>query len=222
MGRPSMSAEEIANNRIHLISTAIEMIREDGIQSVTARSLGSRAGINSALIYRYFKDIDELILFSCVHVLQDYASEMRASLKKLETEGHVTDFQLYLQSWELFSRHAFTHPEEYNILFFSKHSSELQRVSKEYFDLFPVQLSNDDDMILQGMFRTSSLHNRNLLLLIPILEGKIPEDDIILINDMTVAFFYALLMQIMRKEPGITVESQIKRMLQACRKITTL
>jgi AcrR family transcriptional regulator len=217
-----MSAEEIANNRIHLISTAIEMIREGGIQSVTARSLGSRAGINSALIYRYFKDIDELILFSCVHVLQDYASEMTASLKKLEAEGHVTDFQLYLHSWELFSRHAFTYPEEYNILFFSKHSSELQRVSKEYFDLFPVQLSNDDDMILQGMFRTSNLHNRNLLLLIPILEGKIPEDDIILINDMTVAFFYALLLQIMRKEPGITIELQINRMLQACRKITTL
>ena len=76
MGRPAMSAEAIKNNKISIISAAMDMIRESGIQSVSARSLGARIGMNSALIYRYFKDIDEVVLFACVHVLQEYTREM--------------------------------------------------------------------------------------------------------------------------------------------------
>ena len=78
MGRSAMSAEAIKNNQISIISAAMDMIRESGIQSVSARSLGARIGMNSALIYRYFKDIDEVVLFACVHVLQEYTRDMTA------------------------------------------------------------------------------------------------------------------------------------------------
>ena len=100
MGRPSLSKEAIANNKIRIINTAMEMIREDGIPSVTARSLGSRVGMNSALIYRYFKDIDEVVLFACVHVLQEYTREMTAASRAYEEPADaISDLQIYFLSW---------------------------------------------------------------------------------------------------------------------------
>ena len=119
MGRPSMSAETIRNNKISLINAAMEMIRETGIQSVSARSLGSRVGMNSALIYRYFRDIDELVLFACVHVLQGYTTEMVESSTGLDPDSDDSyDADIYMLSWKLFCKHAFNNPEEFNILFF--------------------------------------------------------------------------------------------------------
>jgi hypothetical protein len=69
------------------------------------------------------------------------------------------------------------------------------------------------------MFRTTSLQDRNLMLLVPLLEGRRPDNDIILTNDMTIAFFYALLTQLLGNDRGVTPESQTERMLEACRKV---
>ena len=223
MGRPAMSAEAIKNNKISIISAAMEMIRENGIQSVSARSLGARIGMNSALIYRYFKDIDEVVLFACVHVLQEYTREMAEASRDFETAGEdVSDLEIYMLSWTLFCKHAFGNPEEYNILFFSKHSAGLSKAISEYYELFPHGRSDEDDIILEGMYRTSNLRNRNLILLIPVLESSRTEQDIILINDLTVSFFYSLLIQLINHDMGVTAEGQTSRMLQACRFTTQL
>ena len=223
MGRPAMSAETIKNNKISIISAAMDMIRESGIQSVSARSLGTRIGMNSALIYRYFKDIDEVVLFACIHVLQEYTQEMAEASRTFETaEKDVSDLDIYMLSWTLFCKHAFGNPEEYNILFFSKHSIGLSKAISEYYELFPHDRSDEDDIILEGMYRTSNLRNRNLILLIPILESRKSEQEIILINDLTVSYFFALLVQLINHEMGVTAESQTSRMLGACRLTTQL
>ena len=223
MGRPSMSAETIRNNKISLINAAMEMIHESGIQSVSARSLGARVGMNSALIYRYFRDIDELVLFACVHALQEYTNDMVVSSSDLDPDNDESyDAEIYMRSWKLFCKHAFSKPEEYNALFFSRHSADLPSVIKEYLELFPPDREDSGDLMLEAMFRTSSLQNRNLILLVPLLESKASEKDIILANDMTVAFFYALLTQLLGNDRGVTPETQTDRMLYACRKVADL
>ena len=223
MGRPAMSAEAIKNNKISIISAAMDMIRESGIQSVSARSLGARIGMNSALIYRYFKDIDEVVLFACVHVLQEYTREMTEARRQYEESAkEFSDFDIYMLSWTLFCKHAFGNPEEYNILFFSKHSAGLSKTISEYYELFPHESRDEDDILLEGMYRTSNLRNRNLVLLIPVLEGIKTGQEIIMINDLTVAFFYALLVQLISHDQGVNAESQTARMLEACRFTTKL
>ncbi len=225
MGRPSMSEDAVKANKISIISAAMEMIREDGLNSVAARPLGTKVGMNSALIYRYFKDIDEVILFACVHVLQEYSEEMLRANDTLESgagKGDINDEKIYLMSWELFCKHAFNNPEEYNRLFFSRHSSELESVIKEYYGLFPPEHNDDRDIILDAMFHSSNLKSRNLMLLIPILEGMLTQNEIILINDLTVSYFYSLLLQLVDHEYGATPETQTKRMMEACRYLTGL
>ena len=223
MGRPSMSAETIRNNKISLINAAMEMIHESGIQSVSARSLGARVGMNSALIYRYFRDIDELVLFACVHALQEYTNDMVVSSSDLDPDNDESyDAEIYMRSWKLFCKHAFSKPEEYNALFFSRHSADLPSVIKEYLELFPPEREDSGDLMLEAMFRTSSLQSRNLILLVPLLETKASEKDIILANDMTISYFYALLTQLLGNDRGVTPESQTERMLYACRKVADL
>lgn len=228
MGRPSMSEESIRSNKVTIIRAAMDMIRESGIQSVSARPLAARVGMNTALIYRYFKDIDEIILFACVHVLQEYSEEMVSASKLIpaltgEADQSVPDDeQIYLLSWELFCKHAFSNPDEYNYLFFSKHSDELEKIIKEYYVLFPHEQTDDSDIILEAMFRTSNLASRNLFLLIPLLDGKHTEQEIILINDITVSFFYSLLSRLSVRDQGVTAENQTQRMLHACRLLADL
>lgn len=223
MGRPSMSPEAIRNNKIALIKGAMETIHESGVQSVSARSLGSRVGMNSALIYRYFKDIDEVILFACVHALQEYTKEMVLSSKDMDPDNDESyDEDIYMLSWKIFCKHAFSNPEEFNILFFSRHSRNLPDVLKEYMDLFPPDRDTSSDVFLEAMFRATSLHDRNFMLLLPLLEGRRSDKDIILVNDMTIAFFYVLLIQLLGKDSNVTPESQTERMLEACRKVAVI
>ena len=223
MGRPSMSEETIRSNKISLIQCAMEMIHESGIQSVSARSLGTRVGMNSALIYRYFRDIDEVVLFACVHALHEYTVDMVNASRGLDPDtDEKYDEKIYMLSWEYFCKHAFSNPEEFNVLFFSRHSADLPDVLKEYIELFPPERDTSSDIFLEAMFRTTSLQDRNFLLLLPLLEGRWPENDIILVNDMTIAFFYALLTQLRGNDRGVTPESQTARMLDACRKVAEI
>lgn len=218
MGRPSLSAEAVRNHKAAIISGAREMIRESGMHSVSARSLGSRIGMSSALIYRYFRDIDEVIMFACVHVLQEYTCEMTAATRDYEASAQeISDEAIYMLSWELFCRHAFTYPQEYNMLFFSRHSAGLHDVIREYYVLFPHDRGAEDNIILEGMYRTSDLRKRNLMLLIPVLESRRNEKEIIIINDMTVSLFFALLVQLINDDQGVTADLQTERMLDACR-----
>jgi AcrR family transcriptional regulator len=223
MGRPALSAETIKNNKVSIISAAMNMIREGGIQSVSARSLGTRVGMNSALIYRYFEDIEEVVLFACVHVLQEYTRELTVARREYEAStDDIVDIDLYMLSWKLFCKHAFGNPEEYHTLFFSKHSAVLRKIIDEYYKLFPHDRDEEDDIVLEGMYRTSNLRNRNLMLLIPVLESRKTGQEIILINDMTISFFFALLVQLIHQDRGVTAEAQTSRMLEACRFTTQL
>ena len=211
MGRPSMPAETIRNNKRLIISTAKEMIHDNGIHSVTARSIGSRISMNSALIYRYFRDIDEVVLFACVHALCDYSSEMSSVFHSED----LSDEELYVLSWKLFSKHAFKNPEEFHVLFFSKHSADLPEVIRQYYELFPEDATDETDNIIRSMLRTANLRERNLMVLNPVLEGRTSEDNIMLINDMTISYFYALLIELSGNDNGVTPESQTSQMIKA-------
>jgi hypothetical protein len=132
------------------------------------------------------------------------------------------DEDIYMLSWKIFCKHAFSNPEEFNILFFSRHSSNLPDVLKEYMDLFPPDRDTSSDVFLEAMFRATSLQDRNFMLLLPLLEGRRSDKDIILVNDMTIAFFYVLLIQLLGKDSNVTPESQTERMLEACRKVAVI
>ncbi len=226
MGRPALTEEQLRAMRIKTILAAREIIEEEGLAGVSIRSLGNRMGMSSAALYRYFKDIEEVILFTCVHELQEYVRELNRAKRQIAADD---DRETYLLSWEVFCKHAFRHPEEYLTIFFSRHSEELARVIGEYYKLFPDE-TKDSPGKLREMFRTADLRLRNLVVLRPLLEerdeairrgeadGRLyGEENIRTLNDMMVAYFYALLLECVESEEVVDPQAQTEKMLRACR-----
>lgn len=216
MGRPFMTEEQIKEMKIKLIHATQEIMEESGFENVSIRNIGQRLGINSATIYRYFHNLDELTMFACVDELQKYTIELTATEVKL---GDTYNEEFYLLSWKLFCKHAFRSPRRFQRLFFSKYSSNLSDIIVEYYKLFPNTLTtlpiNQKEMLI-----ASNLLHRNLYILEPLINGKPGADldsRISTVNELTVSYFYSLLMEKVARDVEINNDTQTERMLTACR-----
>jgi len=74
-----MEKKEIQEQRMrgYFIQATKEMLKGEGLKSVSVRSIADRAGYSFATMYHYFKDINELV-FLCV---QDFQNECEAFVK---------------------------------------------------------------------------------------------------------------------------------------------
>ncbi|MDO5111120.1 MAG: TetR/AcrR family transcriptional regulator [Clostridia bacterium] len=213
MGRPKLSVEKRREVEMQLIRITNELIHREGLGAVTIRKIAQEAGLNSAILYKYFADLDELLMFACVDIFKAYPRELAQSEKRMEL---ASPEKVYLITWELFCKHAFAYPECMHHLFFGKHSDQLGHVVADYYELFPEQLAGMSDD-LQVMIRTSKLRARNLEVLRPLLRGREPEARLNLINDLTVSFFHTLLLEKMSGGDAVDNGTQTARMLEACR-----
>ena len=75
-----MSNKELQEQRVkgYFIDAAKQMIKGEGIRSVSARGVSEYAGYSYATLYNYFKDLKELI-FICV---DDFLQEIRDYVKQ--------------------------------------------------------------------------------------------------------------------------------------------
>lgn len=209
MGRPPLSQETIREVSIRLIGAAQRLMLHSGVESVTIRMIAAEAGVNSAVLYKYFADLDELLLFACVDMLQSYCGELLRREKEMDKPSAR---ERYMMTWELFCRYAFRQPDFMRHLFFSRHSGRLDKVVSAYYDLFPEQLAGMTEE-LRAMLRAGRLQQRNMEVLRPVLEGRVDEAHIHMVNDLTLGYFYALLSE---REGGPEPAERTKRMLAAC------
>ena len=59
---------------IYFIEATEKLLRRDGIENLTIRGIATEAGYNSATIYNYFNDLDQLIMFGSLCYLRDYVA----------------------------------------------------------------------------------------------------------------------------------------------------
>ena len=98
----------------YFINATIELMEKEGIENLTIRKVAEQAKYNSATLYHYFSNLDELELFASVKCLDEYMQET------LIHKAEGKDFQeWYLGQWRCFCRHSFQRPRIYNFLFFS-------------------------------------------------------------------------------------------------------
>ena len=68
-------------SRKDYIVKANELIKRDGIYSVSIRKLAAEMGCSSANLYRYFSNLDELIYYAQLGELKDYILSLNAAEK---------------------------------------------------------------------------------------------------------------------------------------------
>lgn len=218
MGRQPLNKEAQKDITIRLIKATQEVSFLEGLEAVTIRKISKQSGLNIATLYKYFGDLDELLLFTCVDLFKSYANDL------IDYEAHTktsSPEKTYMITWELFCRYSFKYPEYINRLFFGKHSDRLAHVIKAYYDLFPEQLERMSQY-LQVMLRSADLYKRNLEVLQPLLKDRISQQCVNLINDLTISYFYKLLNEKISGGDQINNTAQTERMLDACRLLIKL
>lgn len=108
-----MGNKEIQEERMrgYFIQATKDLLKGEGLRSISVRNIADRAGYSYATLYNYFSDVKDLI-FECVKDFQDEAAEFIASevgeeqrgLEKIRgiTEAYMKYFVQYPGIFELF------------------------------------------------------------------------------------------------------------------------
>ena len=209
MGRYKYSEEE----RSKIITTFLRCTRDiidfEGIEHVSIRRISQAAGFNSATIYLYFKDADELVTLACMGYLEAYCRTLAADLPQLRSSREV-----YMHTWKVFALHAFSNPQIFYHLFFADHSCPLNQIVARYYEIYPNQLLSTDSTIREMLLK-GDLRERNMQILQPLCEGSGCAGKAELINDLTICYFKMLLEENRHEAGAIAADRQVTRLLSA-------
>lgn len=188
MGRIKYSEEERRKMMTSFIRVTREIIDVEGIEKVSIRKIASLTGYNSATIYLYFSNVDELINLSSMSYLEKYCRALAADMPLM-----TSAMDAYIHTWELFCNHAFSQPHIFHHLFFTHHKTPLEETIDTYYTLYPQQLSNISGPIYE-MLKGGTLEARCKVIIDPLVEeGLIKAEHAELINTMTICYFRQLL-----------------------------
>ncbi len=188
MGRVKYSDSERDKIISTFISAAREIIETEGIDKLSIRRVASFTGYSSATIYLYFPNVDALVTLACMSYLEKYCRALAADMDRMKT-----NYDMFINSWEVFSRHAFANPNIFHHLFYSPHTVPLRETVQMYYKLYPNQLEGITGP-LYDVLQGGTIEERCLAVLGPVAEDyDIPMEDAEMINDISISYFRKLL-----------------------------
>jgi hypothetical protein len=119
------------------IEAVKNIIEKDGIERVTIRKVAQMAGYNSATIYNYFDNCNQLIFFGAISFMDDYVKDIPRYLG-----GGSNTLEQFLLIWECFIRHSFINPWIYYAIFTEDIGGCSENLFKKYYQLFPDELGD--------------------------------------------------------------------------------
>ncbi len=178
-------------NRIRFIHAAQELIENGDLERVSIRRIAEKAGFHNSTIYLYFEDVDQLILLSSLKYFNEYSK----ALSELSTKD-LTPLETFIKIWDFFAQTVFRKPKIFYNFFFGKHSENLTRIMKQYYELFPEEQEEYSPEI-EDMYYGQNIRERCLKVLELLIgtDTRVNEETIGLINDINVSYFKYLLQQ---------------------------
>lgn len=208
MARPPYRAEQRNQIFACFINAASELMENEGMESLTLRRVAKQAGYNSATLYNYFKDLDHLTVYASMKYFEDYNRNLARYLADEQDA-----FQRFLFMWRFFCASAFRHPHAYYNLFYGKYSGELTEIIHAYYEVFPEELGELDDSVLE-MLTCGSLVERNWQMLQPVLEGaSLSLEERESMNEIILYCFKELLTQKIQMGDALDNQTLIERQL---------
>ena len=193
-----------------------KIIREEGIENVTIRKVANCSMMNSATIYNYFENLDHLIIFSIMDVLQDYIEEIPSAIS-----GTDNSLERLYAVWRCFARHSFYKTKAYMKLFFSQMENQIEFYIEQYYKIFPLELDEKkypDEIV--DMLNSSAIFTRNIYMMNEcVKEGFIKEKTVYDINNILIFTYEGILRRIdsgvLDKENGIRMfDNYMKKIVE--------
>lgn len=164
------------------IKTAYEILKNEGPEVLSIRKIADRMGCNSANLYRYFSNLDELTLYASLKYLDDYIRDVIAISRSAKPI-----LEQHLDVWSTFSKYAFHNPQIYNNLFFGKYSDALSSVIADYYSLFPEETLNMNLEYIPVFLKEGDFGKRDYMMLEKCIKaGIFTESEAVLINKMSI------------------------------------
>lgn len=211
-----MTKKEIQRLRTmkYFIEAADSIIEKEGLDKVTIRKVADIAGYNSATIYNYFDNLDHLLFYCSMKYLKDYAFRLPKEL--VTDKGGVEKF---LSTWLLFSSESFKAPAIFYSLFFSKFSSNFNGAVRDYYNMFPENLSSMPEEFMPMMLERNIYQRDYRALELCAKEGYLHEKDLKDINEMIMLMYQSMLLRLNNEEMDCTSDEAVKKLIKYIRVI---
>ncbi|WP_339001632.1 TetR/AcrR family transcriptional regulator [Fusobacterium animalis] len=186
---------------MYFIEATQELILNEGIENLSIKKIADTAGYNTATIYNYFEDLEELILYSSIDYLKIYLKDL-----KNEINSNMKAIEMYETIYKVFVHHSFEKPEIFHTLFFGKYSYKLEKIIKKYYEIFPDDITGQTD-ITKSVLVEGNIHNRDLPVIKQMIkEGSILEEEAPYIMEAIVRIHQSYLENILQQREQISLE----------------
>ena len=119
-----MNNKEIQEQRIrgYFIQATKEMLKGEGMKSISVRAIADRAGYSYATLYNYFKDVNELVF----HCVEDFYQECVEFVDSRTDKNLKTTAAIKAKSIE-FANYFLDYPGIFDIFFLEKINASSRR-----------------------------------------------------------------------------------------------
>lgn len=205
-------------NRKDYVVLASKIIKEEGIGAISIRRLANDLGCSSASMYRYFKNMDELLFYAQLEALNEYILD----LSKREKDWKDI-WDAYFGVWESYAGEAFKNPQAFEAIFYRNLNKNLGEALKEYYDMFPDAIVKVSPMIKE-MLEVPSYYERDFYMCSHLIkEGEITYEHAVRLNHILCTLFlgYFKFVQEHGVEPE-TIPGLVDRFISESKEITQL
>lgn len=205
-------------SRKDYVALASKIIHEEGVKSVSIRRIAKELGCSTAILYRYFENLDELLYYAQLDSLNEYILELSNHEKKWSNL-----WEIHFGIWEIYATEAFKKPEAFECIFYRNINRNLGESLQEYYEMFPNAIVQVGPL-LKEMLKISNYYDRDMLICYKLVEaGEITEENAKKMNHIFCTLFLGYFKSV--QEVGIEeekVESLVKQFIGDIKEIVRI
>lgn len=153
-------------SRKDYVVMASRIIKSEGVGAISIRRIATELGCSSASMYRYFKNLDELLFYAQLDALNEYILEL--SNREKEWKGI---WDMYFGIWRAYATEAFKKPEAFECIFYRNINKDLGEALREYYEMFPEAIVRVSPLIKE-MLEIPGYYDRDYLICRRLVEEK--------------------------------------------------
>ncbi|MDO5409471.1 MAG: TetR/AcrR family transcriptional regulator [Lachnospiraceae bacterium] len=163
----------VEDTKRKLIEATYEIMKNEGVDKVSARNIAKKAECTATVIYKYFTNLNYLVVMASLRFLEGYTKEgLEISLSK--EDGITID----KRAWKAFINYAFRNPRIYENLFWGEGNEVYADAIVEYFELYPGEMSKRTTAYYYTMMFNPRIEERDFIWLRKsVNEGRMKMED---------------------------------------------
>ncbi|MBM7624460.1 TetR/AcrR family transcriptional regulator [Sporohalobacter salinus] len=196
------------------IESTTKIIKKEGIKGVTIRKVADIAGYNSATIYNYFENCNQLISFAAMKFISNYIQALPNYFKQENSA-----LENFLAVWECFCEYCFKDPQIYYAVFTEDIGDQSENLIKNYYSLFPEDLGDPPEEVMPMLMESNFVERCRISIDPCIKKGYFSEEEAEEINEMIRLTYQGMLSLLVNNRVDYSSQEAAERTMKYIRKI---